>query len=296
MAKTKPGMGRGLGAILSVSAPAESDSEELRELPVELIEPNPEQPRKRFDEDALQALAGSLGELGVLQPVLVRPRPGGTFELVAGERRWRAARIAGLKEIPAIVRPRTDAAALELALIENMAREDLNPIEEARACAALVEELGLTREAVGLRVGRSRVAVSNLIRLLDLPDEVIELLALGTLSEGHGRALLLAADHGDRRALARAAAAEGWSVRITEDRARESNEQKGAARSRGSRAAVLHPDQEQAVAEIAGELGDALGVDVAVRPTPGGYRVSLLVADAEEAREIARRARAVRGG
>ena len=121
------------------------------------------------------------------------------------------------------MRPREDAEALELALIENMAREDLNPIEEARACAALVEELGLTREEVGRRVGRSRVAVSNLMRLLDLPDEVIELLEQGALSEGHGRALLLAEDHGARRSLARDAVAEGWSVRIAEARARASN-------------------------------------------------------------------------
>src|SRR5271155_1773 len=195
-------MGRGLEAILSVSAGGErSEQEELRELPVELISPNPKQPRRRFDQESLQALAESLGERGVLQPVLVRPKPGGTYELIAGERRWRAARIAGLQSIPALIRPREDAEALEIALIENMVREDLNPIEEARACAALVEELGLSREQVGLRVGRSRVAVSNLIRLLDLPDDVIELLLSGALSEGHGRALLLADDHGARREL-----------------------------------------------------------------------------------------------
>src|SRR5271165_5457165 len=186
-------MGRGLEAILSVSAERrDARGDELRELPIELISPNPKQPRRRFDEDALAALAGSLGERGVLQPVLVRPRSGGTYELIAGERRWRAARMAGLPAIPALVHERDDAEALELALIENMAREDLNPVEEARACAALVEELELTREQVGRRVGRSRVAVSNLIRLLDLPDDVIELVANGALSEGHGRALLLA--------------------------------------------------------------------------------------------------------
>ena len=178
VAKPKPGMGRGLDAILSVSSGGgDAPADELRELPVELIVANPKQPRRRFDEEALQALAGSLGERGVLQPVLVRAKPGGTYELVAGERRWRAAQIAGLEKIPALVRPRGDAEALELALIENMAREDLNPVEEARACAALVEELGLTREDVGRRVGRGRVAVSNLMRLLDLPDEVLEQLA-----------------------------------------------------------------------------------------------------------------------
>ncbi len=146
MARPKPGMGRGLEAILSASAEGgDANAEELRALPVELISPNPRQPRRRFDQGALMALAGSLGERGLLQPVLVRPKAGGTYELIAGERRWRAARIAGLKDIPALVRQREDAETLELALIENMAREDLNPIEEARACAALVEELDLTR-------------------------------------------------------------------------------------------------------------------------------------------------------
>lgn len=287
MAKTKAGMGRGLGAILSVS-PAEEEADELRELPVELIRANPNQPRRHFDEEALQALAGSLGELGVLQPVLVRPQPGGTYELVAGERRWRAAQIAGLASVPAIVRPRGDAATLELALIENMAREDLNPVEEARACAALVEELGLTREEVGIRVGRSRVAVSNLIRLLDLPDEVIALLVDGTLSEGHGRALLLAEDHGDRRSLARTAAAEGWSVRVTEDRARASNEPP-APKSRRSGTRAAHPDQEDAAEEISRELADALGVEVSVRPLASGYRVTLSLEGPQEAHELARR-------
>ena len=268
--KPKPGMGRGLGAILSVSTPGSgSAEEELRELPVELIRPNPKQPRRDFDEEALEALAGSLGEQGVLQPVLVRPRAGGSYELVAGERRWRAARMAGLQTIPALVRDREDAAALEVALIENMAREDLNPIEEARACAALVEELGLTREEVARRVGRGRVALSNLVRLLDLPDSVIELLQEGSLSEGHGRALLLAEDHEARRALAREAAAQGWSVRIVEERARQSNASTpGSAPRRSSR--ITHPDQEQAARDIADVLAEALGAAVQVKLTRGG--------------------------
>src|SRR4051812_33556399 len=212
------GMGRGLSAILS-AAPDEPDGE-LRPLPVELVDPNPNQPRQAFDEESLVALADSVRANGVLQPVLVRPTAGGRYELIAGERRWRAAKLAGIDEVPAVVRPRDDAASLELALVENMAREDLNPIEEARACAALVEELGLTREEVGRRVGRSRVAVSNLTRLLDLPDEALALIEQGELTEGHGRALLLASDHGARRDLARAAVAGGWSVRQTESRAR----------------------------------------------------------------------------
>jgi ParB family transcriptional regulator, chromosome partitioning protein len=297
VARPKPGMGRGLEAILSVSAEgAVAREEELRELPIELIVPSPAQPRRRFDQDALQALAGSLGERGVLQPVLVRPRPGGTYELVAGERRWRAAQIAGLTAIPALVRPREDAEALELALIENMAREDLSPIEEARACAALVEELGLTREQVGRRVGRGRVAVSNLLRLLDLPDEVIELLQEGALSEGHGRALLLAEDHGARTRLARSAVQEGWSVRTVEARAREDNASAGTVRKpgvrRGRAARDVHPDQEQAAREIADALGAALGAEVQVKPTrDGGYRAEMGFATPEEALELARRLR-----
>jgi ParB family chromosome partitioning protein len=286
-------MGRGLSAILAVSGEGAAE-DELRELPLELIVANRRQPRRRFDEEGLQSLATSLGERGVLQPVLVRPRPGGTYELVAGERRWRAARIAGLVSIPAIVRDREDAVALELALIENMAREDLSPIEEARACAALVEELGLTREDVGRRVGRSRVAVSNLIRLLDLPDDVVELLQLGSLSEGHGRALLLAEDHADRRGLARSAVEAGWSVRTTEERARASN---SAARAtdRGRAAAAggsrrPHADQEQAAHEIAEALGSALGAEVRVRPArTGGYRAELTFSSPEEAMDLARR-------
>lgn len=292
MAKPRPGMGRGLDAILSVSArgDAEAPEEELRELPVELISPSPNQPRRAFDQQALEALAGSLGERGVLQPVLVRPRPGGSYELVAGERRWRAARLAGLETIPALVRDREDAAALEVALIENMAREDLNPIEEARACAALVEELGLTREEVGLRVGRSRAAVSNLVRLLDLPDPVIEMLESRVLSEGHGRALLLAEDHDERRRLARAAAEQGWSVRVLEQRARETNAQSTPAPRRGRVTRGAHPDQEQAAREIAEVLGGALGVEVQVKPARGGgYRAELSLAGPEEAEQLAAR-------
>ena len=291
MTPPRRGMGRGLEAILSVSSEARGE-EELRELPLELIVPNPEQPRKHFDEDALNALAGSLSERGILQPVLVRPKPGGTYELVAGERRWRAAQIAGLAEIPAIVRVHDDATTLELALIENMAREDLNPIEEARAVAALVEELGLTREAVGKRVGRGRVAVSNLLRLLDLPDEAIELLEQGKLSEGHGRALLLAEDHAERRRLAREAAAEGWSVRTTEARAREANQPAQKVEPAGNRRRSLHPDQESAIATISEALGQALGVEVRVRAGKTGYQAELLFASPEEAMALAERLRA----
>jgi len=285
------GMGRGLAAIMAVSTESDSGVEELRHISLELITPNPRQPRQHFDDEALEALAGSMRERGLLQPVLVRPAADGRYELIAGERRWRAARLAGLESIPALVRARDDAESLELALVENMAREDLNPIEEARACAALVEELGLSREAVGVRVGRSRVAVSNLLRLLDLPDEALDLIERGALSEGHGRALLLASDHGARRQLARSAADEGWSVRDLEARARAANDPGagGAAASRSPRR-ELHPDQLDACATIGEALSGAFGADVHVAVARGGaYRVELLFESPEEALELAER-------
>jgi ParB family transcriptional regulator, chromosome partitioning protein len=290
VAERTRGMGRGLAAILSSTAERDERDPELRELPVELIAASPHQPRQRFDESSLVALADSLRERGVLQPVLVRPLPGGTYELIAGERRWRAARLAGFETIPALVRPHDDAASLELALIENMAREDLSPVEEARACALLVEELGLTREAIGRRVGRSRVAVSNLLRLLDLPDEALELLASGDLTEGHGRALLVAPGHDERRRLARSAAAEGWTVRETESRARDliaaaNRVSPGRRARRGS--APAHPDQVEAAERLAEGLARALGADVQVTPRGSGYRVSLTFDSLKDAMALA---------
>ena len=281
MAELARGMGRGLSALLSPAAEAE---QELRHIPVELITPNPRQPRRHIDESALAGLATSLRERGVLQPVLVRPPPGGSYELIAGERRWRAAQLAGFETVPAVVRPHDDAESLELALIENMAREDLNPVEEARACALLVEELGLTREDVGRRVGRSRVAVSNLIRLLDLPDDVLELLEAGHLTEGHGRALLTAPDHDDRRRLARAAVQEGWSVRQTEARARDA----GSRRSKRA-ASQPHPDQVAAASRLSDTFGRVLGTEVRVAPRGTGYRVVLDFDDPAAAEALAER-------
>ena len=278
--------------ILAPTVPPDGEpSRDLREVPVDLISPNPHQPRQTFDETSLLGLSESLRERGVLQPVLVRPVPGGTYELIAGERRWRAAQLADLDTIPALVRPRDDAESLELALIENMAREDLNPIEEARACAMLVEDLGLTREDVGRRVGRSRVAVTNLLRLLDLPDEVLDLIGEGALTEGHGRALLAASDHADRRRLARSAAVEGWSVRETEARAREvdrADEEITVRRTRRGGAAV-HPDQAEAAERLGDAFGRALGTEVQVRPRGEGYRVTVAFGSLDEAMAAADR-------
>jgi ParB family chromosome partitioning protein len=289
VAERPKGMGRGLAAILSV-APRD-ELQELRPIPVDMIDPSPNQPRRVFDEDSLISLAGSIRARGVLQPVLVRPHPSGRYELIAGERRWRAAQLAELDAIPAVVRRHDDAASLEVALIENMAREDLNPVEEARACAALVEELGLTREEVGVRVGRSRVAVSNLIRLLDLPDEALELLEHGDLTEGHGRALLLTDDNTARRTLARDAARGRWSVRELESRARAAGTPSG--RRRRSRATpAVHPDQAAAVELITDALGAALGRDVDVTLAKGsGYRAQITFESLDDALDVARRLR-----
>jgi ParB family chromosome partitioning protein len=225
----------------------------------------------------------------VLQPVLVRPVPGGTYELIAGERRWRAAQLAGFDVVPAVVRPHEDAESLELALIENMAREDLNPVEEARACALLVDELGLSREDIGRRVGRSRVAVSNLLRLLDLPDDVLELLSSGALSTGHGRALLMAPDHDARRRLGRAAADEGWTVRETEERARGAAGREEPAARPGRRVATPHPDQVEAASRLGDALGRALGADVRVAPRGDGYKLTLELSSYDEAIALAER-------
>ena len=229
MAERKRGMGRGLAAILPESS---AGGPELRELDVTQIEPNPDQPRAKFDASALDALAGSIGSVGLLQPLIVRPIDDGRYELVAGERRWRAAQKAGIDRVPAVVRTSPEDERLQAALIENMVREDLNPVEEARACASLVDDLGISKEELARRVGRSRAAISNLIRLLDLPDPVLTLLERGELTEGHGRAILQVSDQDKRTRLAKQAAAEGWSVRDTERHAGRGPRRKKAPRRR----------------------------------------------------------------
>jgi ParB family transcriptional regulator, chromosome partitioning protein len=278
---TKRGIGRGLAAILPEAA--SGDAGELRELPVSLIKPNPDQPRTKFDAEALSALAASIETSGIVQPLLVRPLPDGSYELVAGERRWRAAQQAGLEKVPAVVRDQAEAERLQAALIENMVREDLNPVDEARACAALVEDLGLTKEELARRVGRSRPAVSNLIRLLELPDETLELLEAGKLSEGHGKALLGASGNDVRRRLGRDAARGGWSVRETENRVRLA----GQPKAKPKRVPV---DPEQAAAlEAAGDAFEAaLGHEVAVRSKGDGIAVELRFDDLDEAHALAR--------
>jgi ParB family transcriptional regulator, chromosome partitioning protein len=272
------GIGRGLAAILPRT---QKEGDGLRELPLDLIQPNPRQPRSSFDEDTLARLADSIKIRGLLQPLVARPLAGGTYELLAGERRLRAAKIAGLETVPALVRDAEDWERLDLALAENMAREDLNPVDEARACALLVEDLGITKQEVGRRVGRSRVAISNLIRLLDLPDEALELIESGALSEGHGRALLLCKDHTERKRLALAARDEGWSVRETERRAR------GEATPGKRPKAVVHPDLADALAAAEDALSSALGREVRVRAKGDGCRAVIDFGEPSEAIALA---------
>jgi ParB family chromosome partitioning protein len=285
---TKRGIGRGLAAILpEIEA---SGSGELRDLPVGLIKPNPNQPRTNFDPEALAALAASIEASGVVQPLLVRPLPDGSYELVAGERRWRAAQEAGLEQVPAVIRAQEEAERLQAALIENMVREDLNPVEEAKACAALVEDLGLTKEELARRVGRSRPAVSNLIRLLELPDDTLELLRSGELSEGHGRALLGVQGNDVRRRLARDAVRAGWSVRETENRVRLASQPRLKKRPD-----PIDPDEVEALEAAGDALEAALGHEVKVKPRREGFAVELVFDDVAEAHALARGLRRKRG-
>jgi ParB family chromosome partitioning protein len=279
-------MGRGLSAILPESA---AGGPELRELPVEQIKPNPEQPRSSFEPGAIDALAGSIATAGLLQPLIVRPIEDGRYELVAGERRWRAAQKAGLDRVPAVIRSSPTDERLQAALIENMVREDLNPVDEARACAALVDDLGISKEELARRVGRSRAAISNLIRLLDLPDEVQAQLERGELSEGHGRAILQLSDQGERRKLAKRAAAEGWSVRDTETRTRGRGS--GKASRKASKGGRISAEERAALADAEDILGSALGADVRVRKAGDGLKAEILLDDVDELNALARRLR-----
>jgi ParB family chromosome partitioning protein len=195
-------------------------SSELAQLPIEAIHPNTRQPRRRFDQEAIASLSDSVRSQGVVQPVLVRPRSEGGWELIAGERRWRAAREAGLTTMPAVVRQADDRDSLLLALVENVAREQLSPVEEARAYAVLVDEFALSLGDVAERVGRSKPSVSNRLRMLELPDDVLAMVERGELSEGHARAVLAVPDQEGRRRLARQIVRGGLSVRAAERAAR----------------------------------------------------------------------------
>ncbi len=208
------GLGRGFEVLIGGAAP------ELAQIAVEQIHANPNQPRKRFDSDAVTGLAESIKAQGLIQPVVLRPRLEGGYELIAGERRWRAAREAGITTVPAVVREADDRDSLLLGLVENVAREDLSPIEEARAFAVLIDEFGLSLGEVAERVGRSKPTVSNRIRLLELPEDVLSMIARRELTEGHARAVLAVPDQDGRRRLAKRIVKEGLSVRAAERAAR----------------------------------------------------------------------------
>jgi ParB family transcriptional regulator, chromosome partitioning protein len=232
-------LGRGLDALLPQSgatsaprpapAPAAMPAADGFKAKIEDLHPNRNQPRTRFDEAALAELAASIKEMGVLEPILVRKRAQGGFEIVAGERRWRAAQRAGVHEVPVYVRELTEQRAFEAALVENLQREDLNPLETARALQRLIDESGHSQDSLAKLIGKDRSTVANALRLLKLPDVVADLIESGELSEGHGRALLGAGDVPTMQKLAREAIAGGWSVRETERRARAAASEKKAA-------------------------------------------------------------------
>jgi ParB family chromosome partitioning protein len=229
--RERRGLGRGLEALLG-----EAGQPELVHLPVEAVHPNPRQPRRRFEPEAAAGLASSISLQGVLQPIVVRRRSEGGFELVAGERRWRAARAAGVPTLPAVVRDVGDRDSLLLGLVENVARENLSAVEEARAYASLVDEFELSLGEVAERVGRSKSAVSNRLRLLELPEDVLWMLARGDLTEGHARAVLALPEDAARRRLARRIVEEGLTVRGAELAARQ-----GGARRRPRRTGAVDP-------------------------------------------------------
>jgi ParB family transcriptional regulator, chromosome partitioning protein len=248
----RSGLGKGLGALIPVGElthqEADGDEPFLIELPVGAIEPNPHQPRQHFEEESLIELAASIREIGVLQPILVRAVSDGRYQLIAGERRWRAARRAGRDTIPAIVRVTDELASVEQALVENLHRQDLSPLEEAAAYQQLIEDFELTHEQIASRVGKSRQAVTNTLRLMQLPASVQHLLADGRLSAGHARALLGTPDRSKQEQLAKQAVAEGWSVRRVEELVRGLTEvaapasiDQGATEPRRPPAMVLRP-------------------------------------------------------
>ena len=224
----RSGLGRGLGSLIPTEVANEGGSA-LREVAVSSVHPNPNQPRSRFDEEGLASLAASIRELGVLQPILVRDRGDDGYELIAGERRWRAAKRAGLQSIPALVRTADDVGSLEQALVENLHREDLNALEEAGAYQQLIEDFNLTHEQVATRVGKSRVAVTNALRLFQLPPSIQKLVADGLLTAGHARALLGTPDRAFQEGLARRAVSESLSVRAVEEAVRARTQATGEA-------------------------------------------------------------------
>ena len=268
-------LGRGLDALLSHRSPdaSTSDAPDLRELPVDLLARGRYQPRVDFPEESLAELAESIRAQGILQPIVVRPLPGQgggetRYEILAGERRWRAAQLAGLETVPALIRNVPDEAAVAIALIENIQRENLNPIEQADSLKRLVTDFGMTHEQAAEAVGRSRAAVSNLLRLLDLPDAVREMLARRELDMGHARALLAIGSPQLLLETARRAVRDGWSVRETE-RAASRVAAAGGGAKRVARARSVDPN----ILRLENELGEKLGASVAIEHGAKGGRI-----------------------
>jgi ParB family chromosome partitioning protein len=273
------GLGRGLDALIPVDT-GEAASGELKQLPVGSIRPNRYQPRGEFDEAALSELAASIRELGVLQPVLVRPAGDGTFELIAGERRWRAAQEAGMTSVPALVRTVTDDGALEQALVENLQRDDLNPVDTARAFQRLCGEFGLTQDQIADRVGKSRSAVANTLRLLHLSPRIQGFVASGVLSAGHARALLGTDDEKLREELADKILASALTVRAVEEAVRRGTDR--ATRPAGAPGTTKPP----ALLELEGLLSDKLDTTVKVEFGGRRGRIEILFADLEDLERI----------
>jgi ParB family chromosome partitioning protein len=265
---------RGLGRGLEVLIGGAASSPEFVQLPVGSLRANTRQPRRRFDAESISELADSIRAQGLVQPVVVRPLPGPAWELIAGERRWRAARAAGLATIPALVRETDDRDSLLLALVENVAREDLSPIEEARAYSVLMDEFSLSLGEVAERVGRSKPVVSNRIRLLELPDDVLGLLERGSITEGHARAILAVPGNDERRALARKVVRKGLTVRATERAARWAGAKTKPRRARRVSAAVA--------ARARGAVEAVTGTAVRVTDT----RIEIPFADETELEEL----------
>lgn len=262
-------LGRGLGALLS--AEQHSTGEESHEVPIDSIKPSGVQPRTTFDQAKLQELAKSIESVGVVQPLLVR-RQGLTYELIAGERRWRAAQLAGLTHVPVLVRDVPDEKLLELALIENIQREDLNPIEEAQAYRKLIEGIGLSQESLGERIGRDRSYVTNYLRLLRLPSDIQQLVASGKLSTGHGRTLLAINDIDGQRRIARRIIERGLSVRETERMVRALEEPRLPRKSQ-SKTTALDPNVRAAETKLRRYLGTQVRISQSVGEQNGKIEI-----------------------
>lgn len=250
MAKKQSGLGKGLGALMLENSVDEMVA--TNSLPLTEIVPNKEQPRKTFDEGALEELADSIKQHGVLQPLLVRPLPSGGYQLVAGERRWRASRIAGLKEVPVVVKELSDVETMEIAIIENLQREDLNPIEEAEGLQALIDRCGFTQEEVATSVGKSRPAIANALRLLKLPSEVREMTKNGEISAGHARALLAFDNEAMIYEVAQNIVKNNLTVRDVERLAKTNEAQTSTTRRKSKKRDSFYDEVELSLTEILG--------------------------------------------